>query len=277
MNTQALADTASAGASVPAEAVNDDATKTVETEAQSSAETNDSQNDDADAGADDASEKRPSGYQRMRERATRAQIEAEQAKAELAQIKAQLGDKAPIAGLPSEPKEADFTDFFEYQAAKAGWYAEKMRLQTTAGQRDAEVRARQVEQQAEIAERVQESEAKARKVIDDYDKVTKAFATRGESVSPELVREVFASDKAALINYHLCKPENAGLLRELNGMSGSELVRAVGRLEGRLNFPRAKTATNAPPPVSNVSGGTAASFDPNSASHDQFKEMFARK
>jgi hypothetical protein len=75
----------------------------------------------------------------------------------------------------------------------------------------------------------------------------------------EVLDEILRSEKSALVQYHLAKnPEKA---RELNGLSGRELARAVGRLEGAVRLP-AKRATGATPPVQPLTGASGPSFDP---------------
>jgi hypothetical protein len=80
-------------------------------------------------------------------------------------------------------------------------------------------------------------------------------------VAPQVADEILNSEKSALLQYHLAK--NPDKLKELNQMSGRELAREIGRLEGRVHLPKAKTATEASPPLTDVKGGAAAAFDPH--------------
>ena len=73
--------------------------------------------------------------------------------------------------------------------------------------------------------------------------------------------EILNSEKSALLQYHLAG--NPAKLDELNGLSRLNLAREIGRLEGRLYLPAARTATEASPPLSDVRDSAAPTFDPH--------------
>jgi hypothetical protein len=235
-------------------------------------EPSDSQANDAGEPNETDEPKRKSvpGSQKWKARALAVEQENEQ-------LRSQLGVAPSIPGLGEAPKEADYTDYFEYQAAKAGFEAAKRVLsaQADAGKqtRDAELASLAAEQQRSYVE----AQTKARAAIPDFDKVLAESAKSQISPTPELAREIMSSEKAPLLQYHLSKPENWALLREINNLSGRELAREIGRLEGRLHMPRARTQTNAPEPIRPVGGGSSKGFNAQTASHDELKAMFARK
>jgi hypothetical protein len=160
------------------------------------------------------------------------------------------GDKAK----DEPPKEEEFNgDWTAYVAARAAYEAGKAvegklnaRERTTAEQRLADARR---ERDIAHLERIDE----ARETIADFDTVMGTM--KGVTIRDDLIEEIKASDKSPLLAYHLAKHPDK--LRELNSMSGRELAREIGRLEGSLRMPAGKKQTTAPPPPANLKGGAA--------------------
>lgn len=235
-----------------------------------------------DSSVDDgenAGQKRRSipGSQRAKMQALQATARANAAELQVEELQRQLGQRATIPGLGEPPKEADYPDYFDYQAAKTAHIAAEtvMRAQAFSQSQARQQEAAQNQFERKVA--FEELQAKAKQLIPEYDKVINESAKSGVSLTNELLGEIHSSDKAPLIAHHLSLPANWDLLREVNQLSGRALSREIGRLEGQLKWPSLKTSTAAPAPLSKVNGGASASFDPESGSHDQFKEMFARK
>ena len=87
--------------------------------------------------------------------------------------------------------------------------------------------------------------------VPDFSDAMKVAATI--QLREEVLDEILRSEKSALVQYYLAKnPERA---RELNGLGGRELSRAVGRLEGAVRLPT-KRATGATPPVQPLTGAS---------------------
>jgi hypothetical protein len=268
MNTEALSNTATAGEATSAETVTDETKVTPEIET-TSQEPEAEHTDDADAGDDDAGErKRLNGSAKWRMKAYEAQAALAAREAELAEVRKSLGANAPIPGLPPEPKEADYPDFFEYQAQRSAWLATKALLQAQSAAKEPEEKLRAVIAQAEAEERLLASAERARKALPDFDAVLSKGP--GMPVPESVVREVRSSEKAALIEYNLCRPENAAVLRDLATKQGVDLVRAVARLEGRWSYPKAKTSTSAPEPLTPLGGGSTTSRDPSKMTYKEF-------
>src|SRR6185295_18789249 len=99
----------------------------------------------------------------------------------------------------------------------------------------------------------------AKQRIPDFDQVIRSGGR--VQVAPDVADEILNSEKSALLQYHLAG--NPDKLAELNGLSGLNLAREIGRLEGRLYLPAARTATEASPPLSDVRGSAAPPFDPH--------------
>jgi hypothetical protein len=126
-----------------------------------------------------------------------------------------------------------------------------------AGPEEATDRAAADRQQAAAAHLARIDEAKAR--IPDFDRVIRAGGR--VPIAPGVADEILNSEKSALLQYHLAG--NPAKLDELNGLSGKNLAREIGRLEGRLYLPPARTATEASPPLSDAQTSAAPMFDPH--------------
>lgn len=177
------------------------------------------------------------------------------------------------------PQEKDFNgDYLAFERALNAFnveratekavlkIAERERAQRTASQQ-AEVRRESVIAHIERVEDLKERVA-------DFDTVMKDAA--GINLRDEVAAEILGSEKSALIQYHLAK--NPDKARDLNGLTGRELARAVGRLEGAVRLPAAKRATDATPPVLPLGGGGAApSFDPARAEMGDYAANYRQR
>lgn len=223
---------------------------------------------------EEAERKRPSGSQRLKRQLTRIESDYASLAQENEQLR-QLVQQRPQPqnegqpGVDREPREQDFpNDYFAFQSAQTAWNARQAiraefdRLRNQDRQTNA-TRA-QIEWRTERMEAYEDSAAQVRERIPDFDKVVQAASS--VAVSPELAEEVLASDKAALLQYHLA--QNPGKVRELNGLKGRELAREIGRLEAKVHLPTPKKATEASPPPSEIRGGAAPPVDTQSGPDD---------
>lgn len=224
--------------------------------------------DDGEDDGDPSKPRRPSRSQRYKRTIElmgaeldelRRRVPPERPQQDAGKPTAQEGDEAP-------PKEGDFNgDYLAFERAlnafnvrKAARDAVRSEAERERGERAA---ARDAERNREVylghMERVEE----ARERIPDFDTTLKAAGDL--RVRPEVERELVESDKSALLLLHLAK--NPDKARELNQLSGRELARAIGRLEGQVRMPATKKATEAPPPVAPLNGSSAPAFDPAAA------------
>lgn len=210
--------------------------------------------------------KRLSGAQRLKRRNEFLLNEIAQRDRELEELRRQA---SPKAGEEQEkaPRTEDFPDDpIKFLAAQAAYEARQAIRSEFRKKEETEQQSKRGEllREKQIAhfERVEE----VRGTITDFDEVMAEM--RGVNVRNDVIEEIMSSDKSALISYHLAK--NPEKLRELNAMSGRELAREIGRLEGSVRMPAAKKQTNTPPPLSKVAGGAAQSFDPKAASMDDY-------
>jgi hypothetical protein len=183
------------------------------------------------------------------------------------QQRQQTGQGRP--GVDREPTEQDFAgDYLAYERAKIAWdvrqsVREEMKGAVDQGKQEREQRA----QQEQFRERIiayQENADVARERIPDFDKVVAAATS--VTVTPSVQEELLASEKSALLQYHLAK--NPDKVRELNSMTQRELAREIGRLESRVHLPTPKKATEAAPPPSQVRGAAATPVDPQTGPDD---------
>lgn len=236
-----------------------------------------------DAGDDDGETdgegkaKKPSGSQRLKRRLN-------QALSENADLHRRLQTSQPSKGGNGEgdagdeddlkaPKESDFpNDYLGYEralnahnAAKAARDAVRRELDTRQSREDAK---RDSEAQREIVNAYEDRLDEAREKIADFEETMEGM--KGVQVRQTVIDEIMLSEKGPLIAYHLAK--NPERLRELNGMTGTQLAREIGRLEGSVRMPASNKQTKADPPLSKLKGGSAGNPDPSKMSQADYEE-----
>jgi hypothetical protein len=276
--------TAPAATSAPAAGETSPATTTEQTSPPASADpakaapqapTEDGQDDD-----ESSNPKRPSRSQRLQRKVALLT-------AELDDVRRSAGDSArPERGAATAqsndadqpPKEAEFNgDYLAFeralnafnvkQAAREAVRSEAERSRTEQTQaRNAEMHRERVLAHIERIEDIKER-------VPDFEETMKAVSD--VRLRDEVVEEILSSEKSALIQYHLAK--NPDKARDLNGLTGRELARAIGRLEGAVRLPAAKKATEASPPVLPLNGGTAPAFDPAKADMDDYAANYTAR
>jgi hypothetical protein len=211
--------------------------------------------DEGDSTEGDQPEKRkkPSGSERAKRREEFLLNELREKERRLEALERQ-SPKDGGEAKDDAPKEEDFNgDWTAFVAAKAAHEAAKAVGKTLDDRERSDLDRRQadVKREREIAhlERIDE----AREHITDFDTVMATM--KGVTIRDDVIEEIKASDKSPLLAYHLAK--NPDKLRELNSMSGRELAREIGRLEGSIRMPAGKKQTTAPPPPANLRGGAA--------------------
>jgi hypothetical protein len=239
----------------------------VEPEAETGNEPEKAEGAGDDAGTDDQSgEDKPkklsgSRRERLRNEQLRRENEELRARMEAIERRPQAGDDAD-----KEPQEADFNgDVFAFTEARAVWKAKQFLREERAREQESRSKTAQAEQWRERVLEHQDRVEEARETITDYDKV---LASSKVPVSDEVGREILSSDKSALLSYYLAK--NPDKLEALNSMTGRELAREIGRLEGAVRLPAKNSKTNAPAPIAPLKGGASPTFDPSKASMDEY-------
>ena len=227
-----------------------------ETPEHSEPETSEGQGDDRE----DENARRPSRSQRYQRRIALLTAENDDLRRRATVVRPPADAGWPAQEWP--PQEADFNgDVLAYERALNAHNVRQAAREAVRQEAERERGERFLAHQAEahrehvVAHLDRVEELKER--VPDFHDAMKVAATI--KLREEVLDEILRSEKSALVQYHLAKnPERA---RELNGLSGRELARAVGRLEGAVRLP-AKRATGATPPVQPLTGASGPSFDP---------------
>lgn len=220
------------------------------------------------AGDDEFKEKKIPGSQKLKRRLQLIESDYEAATARAADLEKRLAQfntpqqEQGKPGVDREPKESDFPgDYLAFERANVSWTTRQaVREEVARAQQQSQQESTQRQRREALIERQEaydEQATVARDRIPDFDKII-ASASDVKITNEELVDEIMASPKAALIHLHLA--QNRETARELNALRGKELAREVGRLEMRLHLPQAKKATEATPPPSTPKGGAAPPF-----------------
>lgn len=172
-------------------------------------------------------------------------------------------------GLP--PKEADFSDFLEFDRKRTVYEIRKETVADELKQRAAQAEEFQRAAHEEIVETFMERAEIARKSIKDFDEVTTA-ATMSPA-HPEVKLLILSSEKGPELAYHLSK--NPKVVQRLNEMSPFMAAREIGKLEASVSSATPRTVTKAPAPVEPLKGGTAPSkkpWDMSMAEYEVFRK-----
>lgn len=214
-------------------------------------------------------ERRKAEMDRLREKAEAATGKLAEAEARLARI-----ESAAKAALP--PKEADFADYAEYQAALAAHKSlsmldarESSRVKEEVDQNKRNLDAITQQQKREAQENwaSQVVEAKGRYL--DFEQV--AFtAPISDAVADIIMQSDSGTDVAYYLGTH--RDEAAAISR----MSGLDAARAIGRIEARINMPQPKVNTEAPDPISPVKPKASVTRKPENMTPTEYAEWRAK-
>lgn len=253
-----------------------------ETEAPEEVESTEGQDDNqpADDDSEDKPEEKPEEKTKSQIRRERRKAEAERIRAESETLKTELDranarlrriDEAAQATQP--PKEEDFKDWEEYQAAR---YAHAS-IQALDGRQRKEVENEVSEHQSKLNETEQR---RRNEVAQNWaDQVADAktryadFATVFSDDVPVTAdgAEIIAdSDMGADIAYWL--GSNRTEAARIAKLPPLKQAVEIGRIEARLSLPRSKTVTTAPEPIAPVRGKATASKDPDKMSPAEYRK-----
>jgi hypothetical protein len=184
-------------------------------------------------------EKSRSAIRRERRQQHIAEIEERAARAEarVRELRAQYGDDP-------EPTEGEYTDYTEYAAARAVWKRDKVLSDRQTSQAQKQHAAAAAERHAEVTAQWREQVDAAKFKYRDFEKVA---LDQSVDISPAMGEVIRGSDHGADIAYHL--GNNRAEASRIARMSPLQAARELGRIEANLSAPKARTSTNAPPPV----------------------------
>jgi flagellar motility protein MotE (MotC chaperone) len=214
-------------------------------------------NSETQEGDDSSQPKKLTRNQRLQRKAARLSTMLAEVSAENERLKTER-TKAATEG---EPKEADYNgDWGKFQAEYAAWkVTQNIRgdlAERDQRDRNAQLQDRIREATDDFLERVED----VKKSIPDYDKVVETFAGSGGKFAPHVIEEIRDSEKGPMLAYHFAK--NPALAAELNALSPRDAAREIGRIEARLSLPQPRKQTQAPAPLTPVTGGATTSFNP---------------
>lgn len=204
---------------------------------------------------------------------TAAEQRAEKAERELAEARA--GKSGPASEKDSkEPKAEDFKTVGEYAEALAEYKVEKKFAERDARQQqEAQQRAASAAQ-AELNTAI----AKVAKSIPDYAEVIEAADF---DMPPHITVHIATSGEIGVrLGYYLAKPENRAEYDRISKLSPTRALAELGKLEDRLEKPKAKepdaepaAISRAPSPITPLEGKSAPSTkDPAKMTIQELRE-----
>jgi hypothetical protein len=192
------------------------------------------------AESDDAKEDKPKPKSRAQERIEQLSREKRNAQRALAKANQEIGR---LRATPP-PQEEDYTDTAEYTRAQIRRAAKESAVESQFENVNQDFEALKQKRQEVWREVV----AEARTVMPDFDNVFDNTVPVTELMG-DLIAE---SDVAKELAYYLGK--NRSVAHRIAEMTPIEAARELGRLEGRVSPPKAKSISSAPKPVSTVTG-----------------------
>lgn len=209
-------------------------------------------------------DERKSRSQRQRER-RKAHIQELERKASEATEKLERITKAYEG--QDEPKEDDFDDHIEYAAARAVWTASQRAADREKLLANDELTALQQQREQEVTANFRERETEASARLENYQQVvTNPNLTVTKAMTDVIVR----ADNGPDIAYHL--GSNPAEAFRIANLPETEQVFELGRIASVLTLPKAKTQSEAPPPIKPVKGSANQSRDPTRMSNEEYRE-----
>lgn len=230
--------------------------ETPESEESDEAETPDSPPEEDEEQKSESRKRR----ERRKEHIAQLQQQKEEAEARLDRIKSAIT-------ADEEPKEEDFDDHMEWVAARAAWLTQTKTVQHQVSVADKEIEALEERRVKELDAAWAAQMEDARSRMQDFDRVA---LNQDLPVSGAMVEAIKQSDNGADMLYSLgSRPAEAARIASLSPV---EQVFALGRLSASLQAPKPKVKSNAPPPISPVSGQSKVDKDPSRMSSDEYRE-----
>lgn len=229
-----------------------------------------------EAETDDEVSRSKARRERRKAELDRLRSEAKQAEAENAKLKEQLAEYERRA-KEAPPREADFEDYAEFQAALSAYKSlqaldgrEMGRLKAQQEEQQKRTTSIQQQQQRELAQNwaAQVADAKARYA--DFDAVV---GDQTLPITQDMGRMIANSEVGADVAYHLGM--NRALAAEIAAMTPIEQAMAIGRLEATVSRPSPRTQSKAPEPIAPVKAKATAAVDPEKMTADEYAKWRA--
>lgn len=224
---------------------------------------------EAEESGEDKPKPKQTRAQRYKQTIERLKAEVETLKSRPAAAPAPRQQKTVDELVGPAPKITDYRHVAEYQAALAGWEAEKRFVKRDLDRQQQESQARQQQRQNELARSYAQKQQDARTEMPDYDKVVTAARLE---VEPAVADAIMESEHTARIEYHLAK--NPQTLARLNNMSPLQAAREIGRLEAQLSRTAEGKRTQAPSPLKPMKGGAGPKKTPAEMDMDSYAKWY---
>ena len=203
-------------------------------------------------------ERRKAQLDELRQSEAAATTAAEDANKRIADL------KQAAASIP-KPKQADYSDFEQYQADITAFRMAEMidgrelqKLEADAKAHFAKVNDAKTTQKQADAQNWAAQQEEGRAKYPDFDQVV---ATDALKISATMAEMIVQSDDGDEVAYYLGK--NPDVAAQIYAMGTPvEVARAMGRLEAQVSAPKPKMTSTAPAPVNPVKGKATASQDP---------------
>lgn len=231
--------------------------------------------DDGNSDDDDKPKPRKPARERIDEltgkwRSAERAVKDMEARAKRAEERLKLYEAPP-------PKESDYASYDEFQAALTAFQyrqANKSEKEQDLKDLNAEREAASRESQQALADIYTErASAFAEAVPDFYQKTTDPTLP----ITDEMARQIQASDQGPEVAYYLAS--NRAEAARLAKLSGADVAREIGRIEGRLTQPTPKRVSSAPEPITAAvkGSGSQGEWDPRKASVDDMEARLKAK
>lgn len=211
----------------------------------------------------------PKGVQKRIDRAVRQKYEAEARAKMLEERLAALERNAQPQVRKvedSEPTLDKYESFDEYVSAKAEWIAARKIEQTLSEREQRQTAEREAAERTKTAENWSRRIADATAEMPDIEDVLESASDI--PMSAAMRDAILESDVGPRIAYFLAtNPDEAF---KIAAMTPIGAIRAIGKLEARLDQPAAKKTTSAPPPVSSVAGSASVTKNPDKMSAEEW-------
>jgi len=220
-------------------------------------------------------DKSPSKQRRERRKAEMERLRQSEAEArkELERVHERLKRLEQAAQGQQPPKEGDFQDFAEYQAALAAYKSmqamdarQRQEIEAESKAHSEQLERLREQQRREVAENwaAQVADAKARYA--DFEQV--ALAPDAPITQP-MAEVISASDRGADIAYYL--GQNRQEAAQIAQMRPMEMAMALGAIQARLSLPKPKVTTETPDPIEPVKPRATARKTPDKMSMSEYK------
>lgn len=209
----------------------------------------------------------PKGVQRRIDRAVRQKYEAE---ARANELERRLRDyeqsqRQPVAKVNDAPKLEHFDNIEDYVEAKARYVARAEMNETLTAQQRAEAERNAQAAQARTAETWAKRAAAAKAEMPDFDEVV--LSSDVQFKEPAALQSIAESNIGPKIAYYLASnPDEAD---EIAAMTGAAAIRAIGRLEAKLEDGK-QSVTKTPAPIKPVGQKAQATKSPTEMSPAEF-------